>query len=57
MLGYAIMAAQIGIIDMVNAGRPPPYLDELQWASFIVIGLGIVWVGVRSTASGWSWAS
>jgi hypothetical protein len=45
MLGYAIMAAQIGINDMVNAGRPPPYLDELQWASFILIGLGAVWVG------------
>jgi len=45
MLGYAIMAAQIGINDMVSAGRPPPYLDELQWASFILIGLGIVWVG------------
>jgi len=45
MLGYAIMAAQIGIMDMVNAGRPPPYLDALQWASFVLIGLGIVWVG------------
>jgi len=45
MLGYAIMGAQIGINDMVNAGRPPPYLDALQWASFLVIGLGTVWVG------------
>lgn len=45
MLGYAVMAAQIGINDMVNAGRPPPYLEELQWASFIVIGLGTLWVG------------
>jgi hypothetical protein len=47
MLGYAIMAAQVGIIDMVNAGRPPPYLDALQWASFVLIGLGIVWVGFQ----------
>jgi hypothetical protein len=45
MLGYAIMAAQIGINDMIDSGRPPPYLDELQWASFVLIGLGIVWVG------------
>jgi hypothetical protein len=45
MLGYAIVGAQIGIYDMVNAGRPPPWLDELQWASFGLIGLGIVWVG------------
>jgi hypothetical protein len=45
MLGYAIMAAQIGINDMINSGRPPPYLDELQWASFVLLGLGVVWVG------------
>jgi hypothetical protein len=44
MLGYAVMAAQIGIMDMISAGRPPPYVDELQWASFVVIGLGLVWV-------------
>jgi hypothetical protein len=45
MLGYAIVGAQIGINDLVNSGRPPPYLEELQWASFIAIGLGILWVG------------
>jgi len=45
MLGYAIVGAQIGIHDMINAGRPPPYVDELQWASFILIGLGLAWVG------------
>ncbi len=45
MLGYAIAGAQIGIHDMVNAGRPPPYVDELQWASLILIGLGMAWVG------------
>src|SRR3569833_2894383 len=44
MLGYAVIAAQVGIMDMVNAGRPPPYVDELQWASFVVIGLGAFWV-------------
>jgi hypothetical protein len=44
MLGYAVMAAQIGIMDMISAGRPPPYVEELQWASFVVIGLGLVWV-------------
>jgi hypothetical protein len=44
MLGYAVMAAQVGIMDMVSAGRPPPYVDELQWASFVVIGLALVWV-------------
>jgi len=44
MLGYAVMAAQIGIFDMVSAGRPPPYLDELQWASFALLGLGTFWV-------------
>jgi len=47
MLGYAVMAAQIGIMDMVNAGRPPPYVDELQWASFVVIGLGLFWVALE----------
>ena len=47
MLGYAIMAAQIGINDLTNSGRPPPYLDALQWASFVLIGLGTVWVGVE----------
>jgi hypothetical protein len=47
MLGYAIVGAQIGINDMVNAGRPPPYLEELQWASFGLIGLGIAWVGFQ----------
>ena len=45
MLGYAIAAAQIGIVDMISAGRPPPHVDELQWASFILIGFGLVWVG------------
>jgi hypothetical protein len=45
MLGYAIVGAQIGINDMVEAGRPPPHLEELQWASFILIGLAILWVG------------
>ena len=44
MLGYAVMAAQLGIMDMVNAGRPPPYVDALQWASVILIGLGLLWV-------------
>src|SRR5881227_1853051 len=56
MLGYAVMAAQIGIMDMVSAGRPPPYVEELQWASFVVIGLAVVW-SPSSTASGWSSAS
>jgi hypothetical protein len=44
MLGYAVMAAQIGLFDMVSSGRPPPYLDELQWASFVLIVGGLVWV-------------
>ena len=44
MLGYAIIGAQIGINDLVNSGRPPPYLEELQWASFILIGAGLVWL-------------
>jgi hypothetical protein len=44
MLGYAVMGAQIGIVDMVSSGRPPPYLDALQWASFALIGGGLVWV-------------
>jgi hypothetical protein len=47
MLGYAVMAAQIGIMDMVNSGRPPPYVDELQWASFVVLGLGSFWVALE----------
>jgi hypothetical protein len=45
MLGYAVMAAQFGINDMLSSGDAPPYIDELQWASFIVLGLAIVWVG------------
>jgi hypothetical protein len=44
MLGYAVTAAQIGIFDMISAGRPPPYVEELQWASFALIGAGLVWV-------------
>jgi hypothetical protein len=44
MLGYAVMAAQIGIMDMLNAGRALPYADELQWASFGLIGGGLLWV-------------
>ena len=47
MFGYAVIAAQIGIIDMVSAGRPPPYLDQLQWASFVLIGLGIAWTAYQ----------
>jgi hypothetical protein len=45
MLGFAIMAAQLGINDMANSGNPPPYIEELQWASFGLLGLGVVWVG------------
>ena len=44
MLGYAIVGAQIGINDMVNSGRPPPYLDELQWASLLLVIGALVWV-------------
>jgi hypothetical protein len=47
MLGYAVIAAQVGIMDMVNSGRPPPYVDELQWASFVVIGLALFWVALQ----------
>jgi hypothetical protein len=47
MLGYAIVGAQIGINDMINSGRPPPYVEELQWASFGLIGLGVLWVGYQ----------
>jgi hypothetical protein len=44
MLCYAVMAAQIGLMDMASSGRPPPYIDELQWASFVLIGAALVWV-------------
>jgi hypothetical protein len=44
MLGYAVIGAQIGIFDLISSGRPPPYVDELQWASFVLVGGGLVWV-------------
>jgi hypothetical protein len=47
MLGYAVMAAQIGIMDMLAKGRPPPYVDQLHWASFALIGGGVTWVALE----------
>jgi hypothetical protein len=44
MLGYAIVAAQIGIGDMISSGRAPPFVEQLQWASFVLVGGSLVWV-------------
>jgi hypothetical protein len=44
MLGYAIVAAQIGIADMLSSGRELPYVDELQWASLALVIGGLIWV-------------